>query len=317
MKAKTFVKTAAAMTAATAGAGYVLFNEVMSRSGIFSKKVSDSVIKKQKLMTVEEPACVDERVEWFRNADFKEYSITNPRGFLLKGYLIPAEKESDVYVFCSHGYKSSKDEFRFISKFYHDMGYNVFLVDHQACGNSEGKYLGFGYHESKDCLLWLDYMKQLFGENIQIILHGISMGCATVTMMSGDAALPSNVKFVIADCGYTSCDDEFSHAIKFLHIPKFPVYYAAKEFNKVLNGFSFEKVSPLNAVRYSKVPMLFIHGGDDSFVPTYMVHQLYAACGSENKDLLIVENAKHAESYQTDSPAYEKKIKEFTDKFIK
>ena len=63
--------------------------------------------------------------------------------------------------------------------------------------------------------------------------------------------------------------------------------------------------------------MLFIHGGKDDFVPTYMAGKLYEACASADKKMLIVEGAAHAESYPTDSVAYEGMINEFIDKFIK
>ena len=202
-----------------------------------------------------------------------------------------------------------------MTKFYHDLGFNVFIVDHQAHGESEGKYIGFGSHESRDAMQWLKFMTDTFGSDIQIILHGVSMGCATVMMMSGNPDLPKNVRFTVADCGYTSPWAEFDYQLKNAHVPTSPLLDGANFFNKHIAKYDFKKVDAVESVSHAQVPMLFIHGTKDDFVPTYMVHELYDAC-STDKDLLLVEGAGHAESYPTDSAAYEAKVKSFIDKYI-
>lgn len=306
---------AAGAVAASAAVGYAAFNEVMNRNAKIYPAVAELFSKKVFLVNKNNE---DERILWFNEQKPINYEMIDSRGLRLKARMIPAEKESNVYVFCSHGYRSSGvGEFGIMTKFYHDLGYNVFMVDHAAHGESDGKYIGFGYHEYKDCLEWLNWMLEKFGDDIQLILHGISMGCATVTMMSGDENLPKNVKFIVADCGYTSTKDEFNHDLKsLLHLYGAPIINSANFFNKAINGFDFDDASPIKAVAKAKVPMLFIHGDSDTFVPTYMVHQLYAACTSEYKDLLLIKGAGHAESYRTDSASYEAKVKEFADKFI-
>ncbi len=312
---KALIGTAAAAGAVSFGAGYIIFNEVMNRDALIYPKIADSAYKKMDHVDVAEE---DERLTWYKNQEPQYFEMINPRNFRLKAKYIPADKPSKKYVFCSHGYRSTGNgEFKLMAKFYHDMGINLFIVDHQAAGESDGKYIGFGYHESKDCILWLKWMLEKFGDDIEIILHGVSMGCATVLMMSGDPDLPSNVKFVVADCGYTSAYDEFEHILSTaMHLPNFPILYTSNFFNKLLNGWDFKDADPINRVHCAKVPIMFIHGGNDDFVPTYMVHQLYAACESEYKDLLVVEGAAHAESYPTDSAAYEAKVKEFAGKFL-
>ncbi len=316
MKTSSKIITAAAVTTAvTAGAGYLIFNEVMNRNAFIYPKVAE--IASKKLVQGEKKAD-DPRVLWFREQEYENFEIINSKGFRLKAKMIAADKPSKVYVLCSHGYRSTgSGEYGVMAKFYHDLGYNVFIVDHQAHGESDGKYIGFGYHESKDCLLWLDYLIEKFGNDIQIILEGISMGSATVMMMTGDPLLPSNVKFTVADCGYTSCFAEFEHDLKmFIHLPNFPILYSANVFNKLINGYDFKDANPLVSVGNAKIPMLFIHGDKDDFVPTSMVYELYEACASDYKDLLIVEGAGHAESYRINTEAYEAKVKEFAEKFI-
>ena len=296
---------------------YTIFNAVMSRNSKLVEKAGNLINKKPEDAVELPPEDEDERIIWFKEQQFENYTLLNERGQTLKGYLLKADKPSDVYVFCSHGYRcNGRREFRFITKYYHDKGFNVFLVDHQASGESEGSYIGFGYYEYQDCLEWLQFLLKEFGSDIQIILHGVSMGSATVMMMSGSDKLPENVKFTVADCGYTSAWHEFEHNISFLGKAEYIILYGSDFFNKMISGYHFKDADAISAVQRAKLPMLFVHGTKDDFVPTRMGKELYMACNSEYKDLLLVEGAAHAESYQTNSEAYNQKLDEFIEKFI-
>ncbi len=260
-----------------------------------------------------------EKMKWLTDYGFEKYTLVNDRGQKLRGYLMRPEKESKVYVFGSHGYRSDgKGEWCHYARHYvEELGYNMFFVDHQAAGESEGRYIGFSSYESKDALKWLNFMTEEFGSDIQIILHGISMGSATVMLMTGSGQLPENVRFTIADCGFTSAFDEFECKLKLLHMPKFSLDFL-NSINKKKAGYDFKKdTDALGAVAKAKIPMLFVHGGKDDFVPTYMVYQLYDACSSEYKDLLIVPEADHARSYWFGKKEYDEKIDSFVEKFIK
>lgn len=298
-----------------AAAGYAVFYEVIDRRAKIPGMLTEKG-KREQMQTNPEKFLPDPREEWLNEQTFENYFIVNADGYKLCGYLLKSESPSDVYVFCSHGYRCwGKREFRLIVKFYHDLGYNVFLVDHQAHGESEGKYVGFGALESRDAMQWLDFLTDTFGKDIKIILHGISMGCATVTLMSGKAELPENVKFTVADCGYTSPWNEFSYHMKNSHAPTFPLLDISNAFNRMIAKYDFKKTDSVESVRHAQVPMLFVHGSKDDFVPTYMVNELYEACTSD-KDILIVEGAAHAESYMTDSKTYEEKVRSFIDKYL-
>ena len=314
-KKSSLLLKAAGITAGAVGAlGFAVFHEIMHRDASLPEKMSKIINKQPEPV---EPVPMDERAVWFHKQALEEFKIINARGYKLKGYLLPAEQPSDVFVFGSHGYRScGTGEFQCMAKFYHDKGWNVFLVDHQAAGMSEGKYIGFGYHEYRDCLQWLDFMNNHFGSDIKIVLHGVSMGSATVMLMSGSGRLPDNVKFAVADCGYTSAYNQFVHNTKGMHVPSFPIIDAANIFNRMISGYDFKDANPLEAVKKTKIPMAFIHGGNDDFVPTYMVKELFEACSSEHKEMLIVEGAAHAESYPTDTASYEALINSFAEKYV-
>lgn len=260
-----------------------------------------------------------ENMQWITDYGMEIHHMVNDRGHKLQGYLLRPEKPSDVYVFGSHGYRSDgKGEWCYFAKHYvEELGFNFFFVDHQAAGESEGEYIGFASFESRDSLKWLRYMTENFGKDIQIILHGISMGSATVMLMTGSEELPSNVKFTVADCGYTSAMDEFTYKLESLKFPTKPLVPIVSAINKRKAGYDFQKdTNALEAVKKARVPMLFIHGGADKFVPTYMVYLLYDACSAGYKDILVVDGADHAQSYHVDKKGYESKVGEFIDKFV-
>lgn len=254
-----------------------------------------------------------EKEQWLEQQNLEQIYITNQDGLKLRAQYYKSEKPCRGLILACHGCRSSGiGEFCFISEFLHNQGYDLFLVDHRACGESEGEYMGYGLYESRDTMLWIDYINRRFGKECPVILYGISMGSATVLMMSG-LDLPENVKGIVADCGYTSAWNEFKYQLKTsFHMPPFPFLYFVNFLSLILAGYSFKKANPIQAVKKAKVPILFFHGEEDDFVPCYMVHELFAACTSE-KQILVVPDALHAKSYQTHPELYEPKMTAFLD----
>lgn len=255
--------------------------------------------------------------EWLNQQKTEDVFIQSDDGLKLHATLLKNEQASKKTVICFHGYTScSTNDYVALSKFYYEQGFNILLVDERAHGQSEGKYIGFGVLDRKDALKWIDYSIKLFGDDNIIFLHGISMGAATVLMTSG-LELPDNVKTIVADCGFTSAYDVFSHILKRdYHIPKFPIMNLTDLLTKITAGYGYKDVTTLGEVAKTKVPIIFIHGDKDDFVPVWMSEQNYKVCTSD-KQLLIVEGADHAEAYYIDKEAYEKAIIDSIDKYTK
>jgi len=141
------------------------------------------------------------------------------------------------------------------------------------------------------------------------------MGSATVLMTSGEN-LPKQVKAVIADCGYTSAKDILTYQLKRMyHLPSFPIIQSTSLLTKIRAGYFFEEASALEQVKKTKLPIFFIHGDSDTFVPVKMVYDLYEAANGE-KELYIVPNAEHGNAYDAEPNVYEDKVTHFLKKYI-
>ena len=211
-------------------------------------------------------------------------------------------------VICFHGYTSQGlSDYIGLSDYYLKRGFAMLLPDARAHGQSEGEYIGFGCLDRKDALVWIDWVIQECGEDVEIILHGTSMGGATVLMASG-LELPKQVKGIVSDCGFTSPKEVFTHVLNSMyHLPAFPAIQGADIINKKLAGYGMDECNAKQEVRKAKVPILFIHGSNDTFVPCKMCHEIYDYCAAPKKKL-IVEGAAHAESYYKDMEKYEQAL---------
>ncbi len=252
---------------------------------------------------------------WLESRSCEARSVVSEDGLKLYAYYVPADKPSLNTAILAHGYSEDGKSMEAFARLFNSLGFNVILPDARGHGQSEGHYIGFGWHERKDYLLWIQNVIDSSGEGAKIVLMGISMGAATVMAASGEA-LPPQVKAIIEDCGYSSLWEQLSWQLKrFFRLPAFPFMYTTSLITKLLAGYGFKEVSPIEQVKKSVTPTLFIHGGDDSFVPFRMAYELYGACPSK-KDIMIAPGAGHGMAYSADAEAYERKIKEFVERFI-
>lgn len=261
-----------------------------------------------------------ERKAFIQTQPLENVYQTSFDGLKLHATYIPAISENkEKYgnkkriVICFHGYTSKgMADFTGLSDYYLRHGYAMLHPDARSHGESEGKYIGFGCLDRKDALGWINWAIQKCGEDVEILLHGISMGGATVLMTSGLEDLPSQVKGIVSDCAFTSPKEVFTHVLKSMyHMPSFPIIPMANILNKKLAGYGMDECNAKREVAKAKVPILFVHGSKDTFVPVNMCHEIYDCCASPKKKL-IIEGAAHAESYFKDMATYEKALDEFT-----
>ena len=244
----------------------------------------------------------------------KEHTLVRLKsydGTELVGHLFPSERQKRV-ILAMHGWRSCwYRDFGPVAQFFQENDCTVLYAEQRGQGESGGEYMGFGMIERFDCLEWIKWLNANGFADSKIYLAGISMGATTVLMTAGFPELPENVAGVIADCGFTSAKAEW----KYISENNLRVPYDRR--GKHVDALCRKRIeldsdafTTLDAMKTCRVPILFIHGQADSFVPVEMTMQNYEACASP-KRVLIVPGANHGMSYFLDREGYEAAVKAF------
>lgn len=194
-------------------------------------------------------------------------------------------------------------------------GYEVLTPDLRASGTSEGTYLSMGDRESDDILIWIDKILEA-DPQARIVLHGVSMGAATVLIAAAKSQSPHLVA-VIEDCGYTSAYNMFTDQLKKIFgLPEFPIMSIVDIVSKFKTGTAITEAAPILFVSEIDVPTLFIHGTGDKLVPFYMMQQLYDHCKTPVKEFITFEDVGHASSMSSNPDIYFNRIFSFLKKYV-
>lgn len=257
---------------------------------------------------------------WFKKEPKQQWTMESASGdYRLVADYLPAAKKTTKNVIILHGFMGKKEKMGEYAAMFHQLGYNVLMPDARAHGQSQGKYIGYGWPERYDVRKWSQKLVAKNGQNSQIVIFGVSMGGAT-TMMTSGIQLPHQVKAFVEDCGYDSLNDELNYeAGNLYNIPRViraPLIGSLSLINRVKNGFYTHEASSTAMLANNHRPMLFIHGSKDTFVPTKMVYQNYAATKGPKK-LWVVKGAKHAASYAAEPHEYPRQVAHFLNQYVK
>lgn len=289
---------------------FALDRESPKTSEKSKKKISRTVIDPELMQKVQEKA------EELKNSGCEVIEITGLDNEKLIGHFYRNEN-TDRIILAMHGWRTSwTRDFGVISEFWHKNNCSVLYVEQRGQNNSGGQYIGFGMLERYDCVEWLKWISENFSSDIPVYLAGISMGAATVLMASG-LKLPLRVCGIMADSGYTS-----PHAIwKYVTENNLRLSYGmvgllADDICRRKINMGTKDCSTVDALKKNKIPVLFVHGTADRFVPVEMTYENYMACAAP-KELLIVPGAEHAKSYLLEKEKYEEAVKVFWNKYDK
>lgn len=251
-----------------------------------------------------------EKAERLMDSGCETVEITGHDGKKLIGHWHHTEDDTRIIV-AMHGWRSSwTTDFAGIFDFWHDNGCSVLYAEQRAQNDSDGDYMGFGMLERYDCLDWINWVNEHNEDNLPIYLAGVSMGASTVLMTSG-FELPENVHGIMADCGFTSAKAIWKHvAENNMHMSYNIHSRMIEDLVKKKINIGSEEYTTIDALKENKIPILFVHGTDDDFVPIEMTYENYKACTAPKK-LVVVPGATHAMSYIVDKMSYEKAVKEF------
>lgn len=245
---------------------------------------------------------------WREAQSFETVSVRSRDGLRLTGYYLPCP-QAERTVLMVHGWRGSWEDMCEFGPFLQEQRCNLLFVEQRGHGTSEGKYLGFGVLERYDCMDWIAWLQER-EKDLPIYLFGCSQGGATVLMASG-FGLPEQIHGIIDDCGFASPEDQVTQKLKeWWHLPRQPFLFVGDLACRRRAKYSLMEYSTLKALETNRTPVLFVHGKEDRFVPVSDTLRNYEACKAE-KDLLLVEGARHIQSYALGGDAYREKLSAF------
>ncbi|MBQ3141047.1 MAG: alpha/beta hydrolase [Clostridia bacterium] len=239
----------------------------------------------------------------------REYRIRSFDGLTLYGRFFEFAPDAPVELMM-HGYRGNaeRDLCGGVQRAF-ALGHSVLLIDQRAAGKSDGHIITFGVKEHRDCLSWIELLIRELGPDVKILLTGVSMGASTVLMAAG-TPLPKNVVGVLADCGFSSARDIIKKVIRQRKLPAGLLYPFVRLGAWLFGGFDVEYTPAVEAVRHSKLPIIFFHGDTDNYVPCEMSVINHEACVSPKK-LVIIPGAGHGLCYPVAPERYLKELADF------
>ncbi|MGD6815659.1 alpha/beta hydrolase [Metabacillus sp. 84] len=275
---------------------------------LFTQLIMYSKPKKEK-----EVIELETRNGHFNQKDFdclekEEIVIPSSFGYSIKGLIAAPHKEKKFVIIC-HGVTMNRyNSVKYMNLFL-KLGYNVLLYDHRRHGNSGGKTTSFGYYEKYDLHSAVHWLKEKYGHDATLGIHGESMGAAAMLLYAG--ILEDGADFYIADCPFEDMEKLLLHRIQAeIRIPGWLFIPIGRLFLKLRDGYSMNEVSPIRVIDRIRKPILFIHGRDDQTIPFTSSQHLFKKKKGP-KQLFIQEQTGHAMSYTENPAQYEKTVAEF------
>lgn len=282
------------------GVGMFFTNKIM----YLKKKTDEEILQRE--------ANTNFDLRRFQSIGKEELWIQSPFGYHIHGYYIPSGHSNRFMIFC-HGVSVNKLNSVKYSNLFLERGFNVLIYDHRRHGRTGGTTTSYGYYEKYDLHAVVQYVKNRFGSDITLGIHGESMGAATLLQYAG--MVEDGADFYIADCPFSDFYEQLSYRLKVeFKLPKWPMLPLANMILKLRDGYKVHEVSPVQCVKQIKSPVLFIHSKDDDYILCKMTEELYEHKAGP-KQLFIAERGAHAMSYVENKEAYESAIDIFLQRY--
>ena len=232
-----------------------------------------------------------EMTEWYHHSVTHDEYITSYDGLKLHALSMRNHEDSHQWILLAYGPgKHSKNLTEYLYEFDH-AGYNILTIDSRGFGKSEGKYTTLGCSEHYDVISWINFIINA-DPDASISLFGTGIGANAVMNAAGDY-LPSQVKCAVEEGGFTEIKDLLRLALTdALKIDGNVILPALNLMVKQFLHFSIYDVSTHRQLQQAQIPMLFIHGSEDSFLPESMLFDNFYAYGAERTLMTLQEAEK-------------------------
>ncbi|MFC4324085.1 alpha/beta hydrolase [Litchfieldia salsa] len=274
---------------------------------IYIKKKSDDTILHRELsegrFTLEE----------FNHLNKDTITIPSKFGYSIQGWFVKATNDKR-FMIISHGVTMNKINSIKYMKLFLSRGWNVVVYDHRSHGESGGKTTSYGFYEKFDLQSVVSWIKNQYGDESVIGIHGESMGAVTTLLYAG--MVEDGADFYIVDCPFSDFKDQLKYLLKKdYNLPPFPVLPIANQLLKLREGYRMEDVSPITVIKNIKNPVLFIHSAKDDYILPEMTKKLFELKEGPKK-LFIAKNGNHAYSFGENKEEYESIIDQFLDEIL-
>jgi dipeptidyl aminopeptidase/acylaminoacyl peptidase len=237
---------------------------------------------------------------------FEEVSLKTEDGLALSAWFIPTENKTNKTIILLHGYPADKGDLLRWSTFLKDH-YNLFFFDFRYFGKSEGGYTSLGFHERKDVLAAIEFLKNKGIRDIGLMGYSFGASVALLTLPQ-----TSDVKVVVADSAFANLDlmgKPYYANYSFLHKP---LTILTKFWGRVVYGIDADEVAPEQAVKNAKIPIFIIASRQDELVLVENAERLKEALrGNQNAKFWIYDRGLHK---GLGGDAYQEKILQFFKK---
>ena len=245
-------------------------------------------------------------ISWFDNLEKEAGVFTSYDGYKLHTLMLHNPQPTNRYVLISHGYTDNHIGSLKYTKLYLDAGFNVLLYDLRGHGENADTFCTYSIREAKDIAALVQDFRNHFGTDVLLGIHGESLGAAASIAC---LKYQPDIQFVVADCAFSEIISVMKNGLHQMHLPAWLVYPASL-WTKVRFGFSYQEMRPIDSLKASTVPILFIHGEQDSFIfPVHSLQLQKAAHGYS--EVHLIPGAGHAASVLTDPETYSHIVRSF------
>ena len=248
-------------------------------------------------------------ISWYDAIEKLDYTVYSYDGYMLHAQLLKNPKSTGRYVIISHGYNDNRFGALKYACLYLSLGFNCIIYDLRGHGLNERTFCTYSLRESRDLDAMIFDAHERFHDLKQLGIHGESLGASTsITVLR----YQPEIDFVVADCGFSDITPILKAVLKRSHISGllFPIVRICA---RLRYGYDFNRMRPITRLRKNEIPVLFIHGEADNFIPSSHSVAMNDA-NPAYSELLIVPGAKHAQSVFADNELYRQRVEAFIKK---
>ena len=245
-------------------------------------------------------------LSWFNKDMLEPYIVKSFDGYELHTYLLRAKSDSGQYVIISHGYTDNHYGALKYAHIYRNMGMNIIIYDLRGHGSNEKTFCTYTVRERKDLKCIIEDTYKRYGNVFSLGIHGESLGAATSVAV---LEYNPNVRFVVCDCGFCDIVPVLKGGLKGMHLPA-GLVNVADICAKIKYGYSYKEMRPIDSLKESEIPVLYIHGEKDDFILPMHTKKMYEITKGY-KEYFTIKEAGHAASVIVGPKEYEEAVKKF------